>query len=117
MDDTSLSGGEVGLTLPHLTSAPISCRAPPHTPKGVVVRQLQRPTCPTSAVPKVRQVGQLGSIEIGQRKSPSSFPLTIDIPPKAKAGQARSRPAVYVTVSGCHYSHCFHTTICDGHAV
>ncbi len=43
---------EHDMILPHLTSVPDFCRAPPHTPKGVVVRQLQRPTCPTRAVPQ-----------------------------------------------------------------
>jgi hypothetical protein len=44
------------MTLPHLRIPAVFCRAPPHTPKGVVVRQLQRPTCPTCAPPEVRQV-------------------------------------------------------------
>jgi hypothetical protein len=66
--------------LPHLTSALISCRAPPHTPKGVVVRQLHRPTCPTSAPPEVRQVRQpkargprLLVIPLPNRYSPSQI--------------------------------------------
>jgi hypothetical protein len=54
--------------LPHLTSVVISCRAPPHTPRGVVVRQLQRPTCPTRAVPKVRQVRQPDETGVAARR-------------------------------------------------
>jgi hypothetical protein len=42
--------------LPHLTSSPKSCHATPHTPRGVVVWQLQCPTCRTLAKPQVWQV-------------------------------------------------------------
>jgi hypothetical protein len=55
------------MTLPHLTSVPVSCRAAPHTPRGVVVRQLQRPTCPTRAAPQVRQVRQRDGRRAGKR--------------------------------------------------
>jgi hypothetical protein len=46
------------MILPHLTSTVFLCHATPHTPRGVVVWQLQRPTCPTSAEPQVWQVWQ-----------------------------------------------------------
>jgi hypothetical protein len=44
--------------LPHLTSTPFPCHAPPHTPKGVVVWQLHCLTCHTFAEPQLWQVWQ-----------------------------------------------------------
>jgi hypothetical protein len=49
------------MILPDLTCPWKFCRAPPHTPKGVVVRQLQRLTCRTFAGPQVRQVRHYGT--------------------------------------------------------
>jgi hypothetical protein len=46
------------MILPHLTSTVETCHATPHTPKRVVVWQLQCPTCPTFAEPQVWQVWQ-----------------------------------------------------------
>jgi hypothetical protein len=53
------------MILPHLTSWPDFCRAPPHTPKRVVVGQLQCRTCRTFAAPEVGQVGQNEWITVG----------------------------------------------------
>jgi hypothetical protein len=44
------------MILPYLKCPTALCRAVPHTPKGVVVRQLQRRTCRTCAVPKCGKV-------------------------------------------------------------
>ena len=46
------------IDLPYLTSPREFCRAPPHTPKGVVVWQLECLTCRTFAKPQVWQVWQ-----------------------------------------------------------
>jgi hypothetical protein len=42
--------------LQHLTTAPETPSATPHTPKGVVVQQMHCHTCRTLAAPRVQQV-------------------------------------------------------------
>jgi hypothetical protein len=49
--------------LPYLTSPRDFCRAPPHTPKGVVVRQLQKPHLPHPC----RTLGAAGTAKGKQR--------------------------------------------------
>jgi hypothetical protein len=87
--------------LPHLTSTPFPCHAPPHTPKGVVVWQLHCLTCHTLAEPQVWQVWQNPKLACGR---PEFGPL----PPARPARAPELRPRALAHI-GRHYLDAFAT--------